>query len=249
MSIETALKLKADLTDKYVVVKPGVPELMRFGSWTGVVKTVNMSGRALVEFDGPVDISWYDIDPEYLTIVDAPAKKIAEKHAAPAKANDDQKGIASESSKTPAAKPIGKSALDMARAQGTGTAAPATVAASAAAPAKKLSALEMARQQGATKAGTAAAPAGPASNKAEAAPAVQPAEKKLSPLEAARMQGAGKGPATSAPAAASVPPVAPATSSTSAAEPKPAVAAPTAPSGKKPSPLEMARQQGAFKGK
>src|SRR5580658_6262312 len=89
MSIETAQKLKTQLTDKYVVVKQGVPELRRFASLTGVVKTVNMSGRALVQFDGPVDISWYDIDPEYLTIVEAPVKKAAaEKHAAPAKASE-----------------------------------------------------------------------------------------------------------------------------------------------------------------
>src|SRR5262249_51832435 len=87
MSIEIAEKLKSQFTDKYVVVKQGVPELRRFVSLTGRVKTVNMSGRALVEFDGPVDIGWYDIDPQYLTVVDAPVKKAApEKHAAPAKA-------------------------------------------------------------------------------------------------------------------------------------------------------------------
>src|SRR6202035_4603429 len=74
---ETAEKLKAQLTDKYVVVKHGVAELKRFESLTGVVKTVNMSGRALVQFDGPVDISWYDIDPQYLSIVEAPVKKVA----------------------------------------------------------------------------------------------------------------------------------------------------------------------------
>src|SRR5580704_4754167 len=74
MSIEIAEKLKAQLTDKYVVVKHGVAELKRFESLTGVVKTVNMAGRALVQFDGPVDISWYDIDPQYLSVVKAPAK-------------------------------------------------------------------------------------------------------------------------------------------------------------------------------
>src|SRR5579863_9069506 len=101
MSIETAEKLKSQLTDKYVVVKPGVAELRRFSSLTGVVKTVNMSGRALVQFDGPVDIGWYDIDPEYLTVVEAPAKKaIPEKHAAPAKAAEAPKPAA-------AAKPAG----------------------------------------------------------------------------------------------------------------------------------------------
>src|ERR1700685_3508298 len=75
MSIQIAEKLKSQLTDKYVVVKSGVPELRRFNSLTGVVKTVNMNGRALVEFDGAVDIGWYDIDPQYLVVVEAPAKK------------------------------------------------------------------------------------------------------------------------------------------------------------------------------
>jgi hypothetical protein len=73
-SIDTAEKLKAQLTDKYVVVKHGIAELKRFETLTGVVKTVNMSGRALVQFDGPVDISWYDIDQQYLSVVDAPVK-------------------------------------------------------------------------------------------------------------------------------------------------------------------------------
>src|SRR5580704_9571028 len=82
MSIQIADKLKAQLTDKYVVVKHGIPELKRFESLTGVVKTVNMSGRALVQFDNPVDISWYDIDPRYLDVVEAPAKKATpDKHA------------------------------------------------------------------------------------------------------------------------------------------------------------------------
>jgi hypothetical protein len=70
MSIELAEKLKQKLTDQWVVVDPNVPELKRFAEWTGKVKTVNMSCRALVEFDGPVDIGWYDIDPAYLTVVD-----------------------------------------------------------------------------------------------------------------------------------------------------------------------------------
>ena len=72
---EQAELLKKQYTDKYVVVKPGVAELRRFDGLTGVVKTVNMSCRALVLFDGPADIAWYDIDPAFLTVVDAPAPK------------------------------------------------------------------------------------------------------------------------------------------------------------------------------
>ena len=114
MSIATALKLKSQLTDQYVMVKPGVSELRRFATLTGVVKTVNMSGRALVQFDGPVDIGWYDIDPEYLTIVECAEKAVAEKaekHAPAAKATEEKKPAPA------AGKPAGKSPLEMARAR------------------------------------------------------------------------------------------------------------------------------------
>src|SRR5437899_8431813 len=97
-------KLKKQYTDKYVVVDETRPELQRFRGLTGAVKTVNMSGRALVEFDGYNNIGWYDIDPAFLRVVPAPAPKPAEtkkdKAAAPK----------AESPKAPAAaaKPIGE---------------------------------------------------------------------------------------------------------------------------------------------
>jgi hypothetical protein len=287
MSIEIAEKLKAQLTDKYVVVKHGVAELKRFESLTGVVKTVNMSGRALVQFDGPVDISWYDIDPQYLSVVDAPAKKApADKHAggkeatakaspAPPAAPGGAKPAAAKAGMSPleaaraqgaagaakpaAGKPAGMSPLEMARAQGAvGAAAPAAKTPPSAAPAPgaapggaKLSPLELARQQGAMNAGAAPA-AKPAAAKAEAAPgphaesAAQPA-KKVSPLEIARMQGAAQGECLSTPAAAAA---APAVTPPAPAAAAPPASAPTPPpaSGQKLSPLELARQQGAFKG-
>ncbi len=74
MSIARAEQLKRDLTDKFVVVADGVPELRRFRGLTGRVKTVNMSCRVLVQFDGPADIGWYDIDPSYLAVVDGAVK-------------------------------------------------------------------------------------------------------------------------------------------------------------------------------
>src|SRR5437867_3273309 len=77
---EQAEILKKQYTDKFVVVRSGVPELRRFQGLTGTVKTVNMSCRALVQFDGPADIGWYDIDPSFLTVVDAPAPKKIEGH-------------------------------------------------------------------------------------------------------------------------------------------------------------------------
>ena len=93
-TIERAERLKKELTDKWVVVAANAPELKRFANLTGKVKTVNMSCRALVEFDGPVDIGWYDIDTSYLTVVDAPRPK---KAAAPAKSEAKAAGRCSES--------------------------------------------------------------------------------------------------------------------------------------------------------
>lgn len=190
-TIERAEQLKRELTDRWVLVQEGVPELRRFSGLTGKVKTVNMNCRALVQFDGAVDISWYDIDPAFLKVVDAPLpKKPVEEKKAPA-----EKPAAA--AKPAAAKTGGKSPLELAREQ---------AAAAKAAPAKPagLSPLEMARQQGA--AGTKPAPAAPATETpAEEpaavetpapAPAPKPAPpadgKKLSPLELARQQGAAK---------------------------------------------------------
>src|SRR5688500_16957044 len=113
MSIERAEQLKREWTDKFVVVQPDIPQLRRFRNLTGKVKTVNMNCRALVEFDGPEDIGWYDIDLNHLQIVDAPRKKApAEAKHAPA----EEKPVAA---KAPA-KPSGKSPLQMAREQAAG---------------------------------------------------------------------------------------------------------------------------------
>ena len=69
-------RMKSDYTDKYVVVDGTRPELARFRELVGRVKTVNMSGRALVEFDDyHLNIGWYDIDPEFLKVVDKPPPK------------------------------------------------------------------------------------------------------------------------------------------------------------------------------
>lgn len=123
MISEKIEKIKSEYTDKYVVVQAEQPELARFKEYVGQVKTVNMNGRALVEFgEFNQNIGWYDIELDYLKVVDKPSKKEPQakesKKAAPA-------------AKGPAAKgPKNKSA-----ASGE----------------KKLSPLELARQQGAAK--------------------------------------------------------------------------------------------------
>ncbi len=99
-------QLKKQYTDKYVVVDLSRPELQRFKGLTGAVKTVNMSGRALVEFDGYNNIGWFDIDPAFLTVVPPPAPKPAESK------KDKAAAPKAESPKAPAAgaKPVGEKA-------------------------------------------------------------------------------------------------------------------------------------------
>ena len=76
MVTEQIEKIKQEYTDKYVVADANRPELARFRDHVGQVKTVNMSGRALVEFiDYHLNIGWFDIDLDYLKVVDKPAPK------------------------------------------------------------------------------------------------------------------------------------------------------------------------------
>ena len=96
---EVIEQLKAEWTDKYVVINSPAPELSRFAKTTGTVRAVNMNGRCLVEFDQFNNIGWYDIDPSHLRVVTeplpkpektavtktAPAAKVSSAKTAPAK--------------------------------------------------------------------------------------------------------------------------------------------------------------------
>jgi len=113
MVFEQIDRIKREYTDKYVVVDDRRPELARFKGVVGRVKTVNMSGRALVEFNAfHKNIGWYDIDIDYLKVVDKPAprEKVAKERTRPA-AN---KRVAAKAS--PSAKKL--SPLEMARIEG-----------------------------------------------------------------------------------------------------------------------------------
>lgn len=188
MSIEQAEKLKRELTDKWVLVADGIPELRRFAALTGKIKTVNMNCRALVEFDGPEDISWYDIDPQFLTVVDGPRPKakVEEKakptKAAPAKSAGGGGSPLDKIRGGGAAKPAaGGSPLDKIRGAG------------AAKPAAGGSPLDKIRGAGAAKPAAEAAPEAAAEEPA----AKKAAEKKPaatgSPLDQIRAGGAFKG--------------------------------------------------------
>ena len=57
-TFDQAEELKRIWTDRYVRVKPGVPEYARFEGKVGRVVTVNYGGKAIVDF---ADGAWYDI--------------------------------------------------------------------------------------------------------------------------------------------------------------------------------------------
>jgi hypothetical protein len=178
-------KLKREYTDKYVVVDAGRPDLARFRGITGRIRTVNMSGRALVEFDAYNNIGWYDIALDFLKVVDQPPPKPAESHEKPAKK---EAPAPADGAKVAAAKAEPK------------TAAPAGE--------KKLSPIEMARAQGAAKkpgeapkkstADILAAARGKAAAAAPVAKAAPPAVKDA-PAEAKKPSAPASKPAAPAP--------------------------------------------------
>lgn len=209
-------KLKRDYTDQFVVVDASRPELRRFRDRTGQVKTVNMSGRALVQFDDANNIGWFDIDPDFLKVVDAPkkeqpadnkaptAKKPIDKKPtamAPVKAADksstaDILAAARGKGAAPLAKPSTADVLEAARTKKGATA----TAAKPAAAGKLSTAAILAAVRG--KGATAAAAPRAATPKADA-PAAKPKAGKMNTadiLAAAR----GKAPATAGAARATV---------------------------------------------
>lgn len=185
--IERAERLKKELTDKWVVVSEVAPELKRFAALTGKVRTVNMNCRALVEFDDGVDVGWYDIEPGFLTVVDAPKEK--KKPAA------EEKPAAAPRAATGAAPAAaGGSPLDAIRAAGAGAAKK---------PAAGGSPLDAIRAAGAAGARPAVADSteesNPAAEPAPAAPAASPQAQAPpavsgSPLDQIRAMGAAKKP-------------------------------------------------------
>ena len=72
---ERTIKLNEEYIDQYVVVDVKRPELARFDGMTGRVKMINMNGLALVEFPETNGRARYDIELDYLKVVDKPEPK------------------------------------------------------------------------------------------------------------------------------------------------------------------------------
>lgn len=204
-------KMKREYTDKYVLVDDTRPELARFRDIVGRVKTVNMSGRALVEFDDyHLNIAWYDIAPEFLKVVDKPppkAPKPEAKKAAPKAAPAEKAPAAPKPAAAGAAKAGKQSVADiLAAARGGQPAAAPPPKAKVAAPAAEKSAapkadrgkMSVADMLAAARAGGApgAAPATPKTTAPANAAPVEEAEEESAPEPA-------PAPAKKAPAAKS----------------------------------------------
>ena len=68
-------RLREEYEGKYVAVESDREELARFAGLIGRVATVNCNGRALVMFDTGEDRARYDIEIDYLKVVDKPGDK------------------------------------------------------------------------------------------------------------------------------------------------------------------------------
>ena len=68
-------RLREGYDNKYVTVESDREELSRFKGQTGRVITVNCNGRALVVFESGKDRGRYDIEIDYLKVVDKPEAK------------------------------------------------------------------------------------------------------------------------------------------------------------------------------
>jgi hypothetical protein len=178
-------RLKSEWTDKYVVINSSAPELARFAHATGTVRTVNMNGRCLVEFDQFNNIGWYDIDPAALKIVTEPLPKPAAKEAAKPAAAAKPAVAAKPAAAKPAAKaggagkPSTADILAAARAKAGGGAAPAAAKPAAGG---KLSTADILAKARAGKAAAAPAPTLPPEAPVEEA---EPTEAEAAPVKPA----------------------------------------------------------------
>ncbi len=186
MVFEQIEALKRQYTDKYVVVDETRPELRRFQGQTGTVRTVNMSGKALVEFDAHENIGWFDIDPDFLRIIEEPLPKPEKaergKPATEKKPAADKSAAAKPSAKKPATGMSVEEMLAAARGEKKGGAPASAAKAKPAASAKKMTVEEMLAAARAEKAGGAApAPQAAASVETPVAPAEEPSAAAAAP--------------------------------------------------------------------
>jgi hypothetical protein len=189
-------RLKREWTDKYVVVNTPAPELARFAHTTGVVKTVNMNGRCLVEFDQFNNIGWYDIDPSALRIVSEPLPKPAKPAAAAKPAAKPATAKPATAAKPAAAKPAAGGGKRPSTADSLAAARGKAGAATAAKPAGggKPSTADILAMARGGKAAQGAAPATEAAPEPAAAPQPPEAEQPSEPEPKAAAPQTAEGP-------------------------------------------------------
>jgi len=75
--------LRHEYADEDVLVQASGPNLARFRGRKGRVITITAGGRALVQFEG-ADRGWYDLDLDFLKVIDRPEPGPKECEPAPA---------------------------------------------------------------------------------------------------------------------------------------------------------------------
>jgi len=110
-------QLRQEYTDQYVTVEGGPPEMGQLEGRVGQVRTINMNGRAMVQFEG-ADNSWHDLELDYVKVVDKPEPK-PEKVKKPAKPSpkDAKKKQAAKEALSNVDSADGLSRLEIARAE------------------------------------------------------------------------------------------------------------------------------------
>ena len=78
MTLSAIEHLREGYEGKYVAVDSDREELARFKGLVGQVATVNCNDRALVVFDHGEDQARYDIEIDYLKVVDKPNQKTSD---------------------------------------------------------------------------------------------------------------------------------------------------------------------------
>ena len=127
-------RLKAEWTGRRVRVRDGFPALARFAGLTGVVRTVNMNGRPIVEFEHTPDVTWYDLEFAGLEVVEEEKATKAGGLQSPGFDEDATAPAVADPDPRPMPEPVTRDSPTQARH-----------------PEKPLSVLELARRQGAAE--------------------------------------------------------------------------------------------------
>lgn len=92
LDFEKTEKLRNEYTGQVVTIDAKTPELARFIGRRGTVQTITQMGLALVQFEG-TDRTRYDIELDYLKVVDSPTSSSFSSESEPTTDTDKGKDL------------------------------------------------------------------------------------------------------------------------------------------------------------